>query len=120
MFDSISLLIFMFFGLCFGLVMYLYALNESEWLFAPESKLLSWFKAKRLFDVNEVEPQAISSSQAHELVVELGESLELENVDSYRKIKDELHPKAREYFHRSMGLNIEQAPIKKAQLKLVK
>ena len=111
----------MFFGLCFGLVMYLYALNESKWLFVPESKLLSWFKAKQLFDSNEVEHQTISSTQAHEFVVELGESLENTELSSFSKIKNEIHPKAREYYLRSQGMNVEAAPIpKRAELRLVK
>lgn len=120
MFDSISLLIFMFFGFCFGLVMYLYALSESKWLFVHESKLLSWLRAIKLFDGLEIKQETVSNSNAHEIVVNLGERLEKEDVESYQKIKNELHPQAIEYFHRTKGMNVEPAVINKPKLKLVK
>lgn len=121
MFNSISLLIFMFFGLCFGLVMYLYALNESRWLFAPESKLLAWFKAKRLFDVNEVEQPEILNSKAHDILYELGETLESPELSRFDKVKNDIFPKASEYYLKTQGMNVEVAPIpKRAELRLVK
>ena len=117
--NSTLLILFMLSILSLGLVMYLSSLPESNKLFKFESKLFEWLRTKKVF-IDKVEQATISHSNAHEIVVSLGERLEKEDVESYQKIKSELHPQAIEYFHRTKGMNVEPAVVKKPKLKLVK
>lgn len=117
--NSTSLILSMLSILNLGLVMYLSSLPQSSKLFKFESKLFQWLRAKKIF-IDKIEQETVSNSNAHEIVVNLGERLEKEDVESYQKIKNELHPQAVEYFHRTKGMNVEPAVIKKPELKLVK
>lgn len=119
--DSTSILLFMCFILCLGLVMYLYSLSESNKLFKFESKLFQWFKFKQNQLNCEEEKCVINDSQAHEILCELGKTLESPELTRFDKVKNEIHPKASEYYLRTQGMNVEVVPIpKRTELRLVK
>lgn len=103
-----------------GLVMYLSSLPEASKLFKFESKLFQWLRAKKIF-IDKMEQETVSNSNAHEILCELGETLESPELTRFEKVKNEIHPKVNEYYQRTKGLNVEVVPIQnRAELKLVK
>ncbi|MCF2825677.1 MULTISPECIES: hypothetical protein [unclassified Pseudoalteromonas] len=119
MLESITLLLIMFFGFGLGIALYVHSVQSSDKVLKLEVKIFNWLG---LEDKKQSGESAVEEPVSQKLIYELGEALaELKTAESYEKIRNEIHPKAIEYYKRSKGQNIKVADIvERPKLKLVK